>query len=146
MKLFLLWQPVLDLAGPGYKYNNCTKLTQFHYGGETVGVAQNVVVAYTDPCGFGNGNFSTGNSNLRIDPQNGFNHPGNQTLKSILNPFTKHSYATFITASMCLGTPVYAYGDTNRQYNLNPFFNDVPRGLFDVPSIGCWPFFCYYWI
>lgn len=123
-----------------YEYNNCSKLTQFFYGGETRGVAQKVVAVYTDPCGFGNGNFTTADLNIRIDGENGFKHPGNST--SAMNPLSNHAYATFIAATMCMGTKLYADSDTDFLYDLNPFFNDVPSGLVDVTSTGCWPFFC----
>lgn len=123
-----------------YKCNNCTKIGQFFDGGETKGVAQKVVTVYTNPCAFGNGNFSTGDSNLRIDAQNGFDHPGN--VSSALNPLSNHAYATFVAATMCKGTQLFADSDTDLKYDLNPFFNDVPSGVFDVSSTGCWPLFC----
>lgn len=129
----------LDIAGPFYEDNGCLKLSQWFYGGETIGVAEKAVAIYTNPCFLGVHNFSMGDMNLVIDENTGFQHPDDFGYST--DPTYNHAYSNRIFATMCIGTEIFADDDTDRVVNLNSLSNDDPIGIFKVSSAGCWPLF-----
>lgn len=128
---------VLDPAGPMFKYNGCPLTTQFFDGGDIIGAALSSVTVSTNPCLFGAGNFTT-DAIYRINKSNHYKQPGNP-----LNPMRDHAFATFSCAALSSGTELYAYDDVERRNNLNFFYHDVTAGVRDIPTTGCYPFFCY---
>lgn len=131
----------MDLAAPLFDDNSCPYLPEFFYGSKTKGVAKRSVAIYSNPCGMGVGKFDTGDVNLRLNPKNGYNQPGDSISK--LSPFYNHAFSTFVFASLCNATKAFDDNDVNRSLDLNFLYNEVSPGTYSFTVNKCWPFFCY---
>lgn len=87
----------------------------------------------TDPCELGSNNMTALQKNVVINPPY-HNYPGSNG-----NSIEKHSFTTFICASMCEGTVIL---DSITGTNLNAFFNeDILDGQYIAYTDGCYPYF-----